>query len=108
MVGSETATVLMLPAYKIIEMSKDNTALAARLWKKTAATLQTQVERILRRTREIAADLTAFQGIAEESVEPTQRARAFSAESVPSSSSTSPPASPAPLKATLSSPHLFA
>lgn len=117
MVSSDAATILMLPAFKIIEIAKNNLPLAARLYKRAAATLQSQIEGALRATRERAAELSASQGIeidrhpAQEPL--TVRARdSFSAESYSSSPTSSPasspPASPTALKAPIGPPLLSA
>ena len=111
-IASDTATVLMVPAHKMIEISRDNTPLAARLYKRAATKLQSQIEGVLRRTREVGPVLSVSLGYTPETSVPVQRQRdSFSAESASSSSSSSsltssPRASPAHLKAPLS-PALF-
>eukprot|EP00026_Physarum_polycephalum_P005944 Phypoly_transcript_05983.p1 GENE.Phypoly_transcript_05983~~Phypoly_transcript_05983.p1 ORF type:complete len:557 (+),score=123.39 Phypoly_transcript_05983:35-1705(+) len=56
-ISSETASVLVIPAYKLHELINANPALAVRIYKKTAALVDKKIDRVLRQRHQLTTEL---------------------------------------------------
>jgi hypothetical protein len=57
-VASDTATLLVIPAYRIFELVNTNFALAVRMYKKAAQQIYVQIEKLLTSNEGMARGLT--------------------------------------------------
>lgn len=56
-ISSETASVLVIPAYKLQELISSNPVLAVRIYKKTAALVEKKIDRVLRARHQLTTEL---------------------------------------------------
>jgi hypothetical protein len=56
-ISSETASVLVIPAYKLHELISSNPVLAVRIYKKTAALVEKKIDRVLAARHQLTTEL---------------------------------------------------
>jgi hypothetical protein len=56
-ISSETASVLVIPAYKLTELINSNPVLAVRVYKKTAALVERKIEKVLAAKHQYATEV---------------------------------------------------